>query len=142
MSSFTYRVIFKGKTDPGKDIASVKQALAGLFKTDAGAVEKLFSGQPVVIKKDIDQDTANQYQAALKKIGAHCEVELDYDTSLEVVHNDAPKEIVMMACPKCGFEQEKALTCFRCGIAIEKYQKRVEEQEAKKPRPADEEKPD
>ncbi len=126
MSSFTYRVIFKGETDPNKDVGSVKQALAGLFKIDAGAVEQLFSGQPVVIKKDIDQATANQYQAALEKIGAYCQVELDYDTSLEVVDNDVPKETVMMACPKCGFEQEKALICLRCGIAIEKYQKRVE----------------
>jgi hypothetical protein len=27
----------------------------------------------------------------------------------------------MMTCPKCGYEQEQAETCIRCGIIIEKY---------------------
>ena len=45
-----------------------------MFKADAAKLAQLFSGKRVVIKKNIDQATANKYQAALQKAGAQCEV--------------------------------------------------------------------
>jgi uncharacterized protein YbjQ (UPF0145 family) len=67
-----YDIIFEGKTAPGKEIDSVKQALMKLLKADAGRVEQLFVGKPVSIRKNVDAATAEKYRKALEAAGALC----------------------------------------------------------------------
>jgi hypothetical protein len=67
-------VIYAGVLAAGHDAAQVKSDLARLFKTDAAGIERLFSGQPVIIKKGIDPQTAEKYRIALEKAGAICEI--------------------------------------------------------------------
>ncbi|HEY0635262.1 MAG TPA: hypothetical protein VGE00_07770, partial [Gammaproteobacteria bacterium] len=56
------------------DREQVKLNLAKLFKVEPARVEPMFSGKRVVIKAQLDQATAQKYQAALKSAGAICEV--------------------------------------------------------------------
>jgi hypothetical protein len=72
-----YQVVFEGKLTGERPLEEVKRNLAALFKMKAEQVEALFSGNPVVIKRDIDQPTALKYQAAFKKAGAVCAVMAD-----------------------------------------------------------------
>lgn len=72
-----YQVIFEGKLTGERPLDEVKRNLAALFKMKAEQVDALFSGKPVVIKRDIDQATALKYQAAFKKAGAVCTVTAD-----------------------------------------------------------------
>lgn len=65
-------LVFDGKLAPGKDGGAVRQALMKLLKTDAEGVERLFSGSPVTIKKDLDPDTAARFQEAFETTGALC----------------------------------------------------------------------
>ncbi|MBN1379378.1 MAG: hypothetical protein JXA04_09085 [Gammaproteobacteria bacterium] len=67
-----YQVVFDG-TLTGK-IASdkVKQNLAAMFKMSATQVEALFSGKPIVIKRNVDEDTATKYKLAFQNAGAIC----------------------------------------------------------------------
>ncbi|MGB2248851.1 MAG: hypothetical protein ACPH3N_14335 [Alcanivorax sediminis] len=72
MSEARFHVVFAGQLVKGADPDTVKANLGRLFKMDAARVEKLFSGQPVVLKKDADQATAMKFRAALKQAGAEC----------------------------------------------------------------------
>ena len=74
MSDARYHIVFAGQLVKGADPDTVKANLAKVFKMDAARVEKLFSGQPVVLKKDADQATAMKFRAVLKQAGAECEL--------------------------------------------------------------------
>lgn len=74
MSDARYHIVFAGQLVKGADPAAVKANLGKLFKLDGGRVEKLFSGQEVVLKKDADQATAMKFRAVLKQAGAECEL--------------------------------------------------------------------
>lgn len=74
MSDARFHIVFSGKLVGGADLATVKSNLGRLFKMDSARVEKLFSGQPVVIKKDADQPTAMKFRALMKQAGAECEI--------------------------------------------------------------------
>ncbi|WP_250458804.1 hypothetical protein [Microbulbifer litoralis] len=70
MSQPTYSVIFRGDLLPGYTAGDVKANLARLFKAGPAAVEKLFSGRPLAIKKGLPKAKAEQLQATLAKLGA------------------------------------------------------------------------
>lgn len=70
MADSDYRVVFEGQIAEGFSIGMVKKNLAKLFKADAERIATIFSGQAVVLKRNIDHPTALKYQAALQKAGA------------------------------------------------------------------------
>lgn len=74
MSGDMYEVAFRGEIADGADAEQVKAAVGKMFKADAAKLAHLFSGKRVVIKKNIDQQTAMKYQSALQKAGAVCEI--------------------------------------------------------------------
>mgnify|MGYP003625782622 CR=1 FL=1 len=66
----TYRVYFAGEVLEGHNAAEVRANLGKLFKADAATLDKLFSGQPQLVKRDCDKATALKYKQALEKSGA------------------------------------------------------------------------
>jgi hypothetical protein len=74
MTHNTYDVSFSGVLVEGSDLSQVKNNVAKLFKTDVQKIEVMFSGKRVVIKRDLNQQTAMKYQSAMKNIGAICDV--------------------------------------------------------------------
>lgn len=70
MESEKFNLVFKGEILPRQDVQEVKQNMASLFKLPMATVEKLFSGQPIVLKKSLDLTAANRYRVAIKKAGA------------------------------------------------------------------------
>lgn len=89
MSEELYEVAFSGVIIEGADIEQVKAKVGAMFKADAAKLAHLFSGKRVVIKRDIDQATANKYKSALTNAGAVCEVK-----SLSEVVSSAPEPVV------------------------------------------------
>ncbi len=75
MTSINYSVVFEGKIAVGRELGEVKRNLSSLFQIDEGQVDRLFTGQPVSIKKEIDYQTALKYKDALERAGAICRVE-------------------------------------------------------------------
>lgn len=65
-----FEVVFDGKTMPNRNVDDVKAALAQLFKSSPATIEKLFSGQPIAIKKSVDYQSALRYIGAMKEAGA------------------------------------------------------------------------
>ena len=74
MSDELYEVAFSGKISDGADLGEVKARLGGMFKADESKLTQLFSGKRIVIKKNIDKQTAIKFHTALKRAGAECEV--------------------------------------------------------------------
>jgi len=76
MSNDLFEVAFSGGIADGSDPAQVRANIGKMFKADAAKLNQLFSGNRVVIKKNIDRQTAMKYQTAMKKAGAICEVKM------------------------------------------------------------------
>lgn len=69
-----FDVLFRGDIVPGQSLPAVKSALAQLFKATDDRIDAMFSGKPVVIKSNVDEETAKRYQALMKKSGAVAQV--------------------------------------------------------------------
>lgn len=64
-----YQLVFKGECVSGVDENTARQQAKALFKASDAQVEKMFSGGRVVIRNNLDGQTAQKYQGALKKNG-------------------------------------------------------------------------
>lgn len=69
-----FRLLFRGEILEGQHKAVVKKRLAKLLGIDEDRASRLFTGKPVVIKKDADRATAARYQAEFKSAGARLRV--------------------------------------------------------------------
>lgn len=67
-----YQVVFDGTLTGKIGLDKVKKNLAAVFKMNAAQVEALFTGNPVVIKRNVDEATAKKYVQAFQKAGAKC----------------------------------------------------------------------
>jgi len=69
-----FQIIFFGRAVADLSVEQLKINIAKLYKTEVKNIESLFSGQTVVIKDNLDKDTADKYAAVFRKQGAQCEV--------------------------------------------------------------------
>lgn len=67
-----FNVVFRGEILPGKDAGEVKKRLRILLKTDADAIEKLFAGGPVVVRRHVDEATGLKFEKVFSTAGAVC----------------------------------------------------------------------
>ena len=74
MSDQLFEVAFSGQISEGANLEEVKARVGKIFNADDAKLAQLFSGNRIVIKKNIDQATAVKYQTALNRAGAECEV--------------------------------------------------------------------
>ncbi len=90
MEETSYNLIFRGVIADGHDAETVRKNIAELFKVSENKVERLFSGHPVTVKKNIDKATVLKYQSAFKKAGALCSVEPFSDTDKKSPAEEEP----------------------------------------------------
>ena len=74
MEADRYKIVFRGKLQAGKSLEEVKQNMARVFKLGPDAIDKLFSGKSVVMKKNLDRQQALKFKTAIQKAGAECGV--------------------------------------------------------------------
>lgn len=74
MAEGPFQIVFRGETTGAYPVATVKEQLAALFRMPGERVEALFSGKPVVVKKNVDEATARRLEQAFARAGAVCEV--------------------------------------------------------------------
>jgi uncharacterized membrane protein YhaH (DUF805 family) len=88
MSEPRYKIVFDGALQPGVDITTAKLNLADLFKSDVAAIERLFNGSTVALKRDLSHSDAQTYLQALGKTGidARIEPETTVELNLADVH--------------------------------------------------------
>lgn len=92
MSNPQYEVVLKGVL-AGFDSQQAQADFAALFSLDADKVTRMFAAPRTVLKKGIDQETANKYIARLSTIGVEAVVEAIavVPESLSLVPIDEPE---------------------------------------------------
>ncbi|OPA96307.1 hypothetical protein BFW87_08210 [Pseudomonas fluorescens] len=75
MSDNRFKIVFDGTLLPGVESTTAKLNLAELFKSDVAAIEKLFTGRPVALKRDLSRSDAETYLTALKNAGVDARIE-------------------------------------------------------------------
>ena len=74
MSDELFEIAISGEILDGENSADVKARVGKMFNADEAKIAHLFSGNRIVIKKNVDQQTAEKYKIALNKAGAVCEI--------------------------------------------------------------------
>ncbi|MDR9424646.1 MAG: hypothetical protein RI567_05105 [Marinobacter sp.] len=64
-----FQLVFKGECAPGTDTETARSNAKTLFKASVEQLDRMFSGQPVVIRNKLEQVQAEKYQAVLQKHG-------------------------------------------------------------------------
>lgn len=66
----TFDIYFRGEIMRDADPDVVRAGVARLFKVEGSAVDKLFSGKPLRVKRAVDAEKASRYRATFREIGA------------------------------------------------------------------------
>jgi hypothetical protein len=90
MSEQKYELAFYGKLVEGCSLQQTKEQVAQLFKTGVDQIERMFTGNRVVIRNKLDAETASKYIIALRKRGALCQIEEMGKPGSEVTLSDTP----------------------------------------------------
>lgn len=69
MSEQKFQVVVNGALTGEAESGQVKRNIANLFKTSLEKVEPMFSGRKLAVKKGLDRETAQKYQAAIVQAG-------------------------------------------------------------------------
>lgn len=64
-----FQLVFKGECTPGTDPATARNNAKTLFKATAEQIDRMFSGQPVVIRNKLEEVQAEKYRLVLQKHG-------------------------------------------------------------------------
>jgi hypothetical protein len=70
----TYSFVVTGEIVEGQTLDAVKDNLEKFIKLDRKTLHGIFAKKNVVLKKDIDQETAEKYKKAFTKCGAICKI--------------------------------------------------------------------
>jgi hypothetical protein len=70
----SYMLVFDGTISEGFQVEDVKKNLETVLKANQKQIERLFSKPEVVIKKNVDYESAMKYQKAMQKAGTICKV--------------------------------------------------------------------
>ena len=77
MSDNRFKIVFDGALLPGVESTTAKLNLAELFKSEVEAIEKLFTGRPVALKRDLSHPDAQTYLTALHNAGVDARIEAE-----------------------------------------------------------------
>ncbi|MGP4842893.1 hypothetical protein ACTXGQ_02075 [Marinobacter sp. 1Y8] len=70
-----YQLVFRGECTPETDEATARANAMALFKATVDQVDRMFSGQRVVIRNKLDEAQAGKYEAVLRKHGMIARIE-------------------------------------------------------------------
>lgn len=134
MTEKRYNLVFEGKIAQGQTPAEVKKKLGAMLKLDAKGVGQIFSGRPVIIKKEMDSQTAAKYKQAFESAGAVARVEeasgaKAAEPQTPDLKQKAGAEPELAACPQCGYKQRPAVHCIKCGAVMDPQAKQAKEAE-------------
>ena len=106
MSEPRYKIVFDGALQPGVDITTAKLNLADLFKSDVAAIERLFNGRTVALKRDLSHSDAQTYLQALSKTGIDARIEAE--TTIELNLSDVHEHSAAIAEPDSPYAPPRA----------------------------------
>jgi uncharacterized membrane protein YhaH (DUF805 family) len=84
MATTLFKIVFAGQLRDGVDLQTAKLNLARLFGSEVVAVEKLFNGETVTLKRGLTETDAQTYLDTLRDAGIEAQVEADPALSLNL----------------------------------------------------------
>ncbi|MBC3957855.1 DUF805 domain-containing protein [Pseudomonas triticifolii] len=100
MADTHFKIVFEGQVRPGVELEVAKANLARLFSSETAAVEKLFSGHPVALKRGLPHEEAERYMNALNEAGVEARIEPDPAISLSIDKKEVQPPASPYAPPK------------------------------------------
>lgn len=86
MAEQRYDLSYRGLLSPGADPEETRRRLGAIFKLNEAGLDRLFTGKPVIVKRDVDAQTAAQFERLFGQAGAQLTVlALDAAAPPEVV---------------------------------------------------------
>ena len=70
-----YNLVYAGVVADGHNLSVVKDGIAELFDIPIEKAEKLFTGKRMILKQNLDLETAQQYYRTIEAKGAICQIE-------------------------------------------------------------------
>jgi len=70
-----YNLVYAGVVADGHNLSVVKDGIAKLFDIPIEKAEKLFTGKRMILKQNLDLETAQQYYRTIEAKGAICQIE-------------------------------------------------------------------
>jgi membrane associated rhomboid family serine protease len=126
MSENLFKVVFRGEVGFDFEEDEVKANLQQMSGFSREKVDRLFSGQTHVLKKDVDREAAGRLCDALVRVGALAEIEpmtiSQPAAGPRPAGSAATRGAAPFSCPACGFVQEKGEACISCGIFFARYE--------------------
>jgi hypothetical protein len=74
MADQRYDLSYRGLLRPGADPEETRRRLGAIFKLNEAGLERLFTGKPVVVKRDVDAATAAHFERLFAQAGAELSV--------------------------------------------------------------------
>lgn len=109
-----YQVVFSGMAVSDVEPGTVRERFREKFRLPEQKFEQLFSGDHIVVQKDISWKEARRYQQLMTELGAACEIlPLEQETDDRETRPTFP-------CPECRTIQSQD-TCEKCGFDIKSY---------------------
>lgn len=75
MAEQRYDLSYRGLITPGADPEETRRRLGAIFKLNASGLERLFTGKPVIVKRDVDAATVAQFERLFAQAGAELTVD-------------------------------------------------------------------
>lgn len=107
-----FQLVFRGECVPGTDPATARSNAKALFKASVEQVDRMFSGQPVVIRNRLEEQQAEKYRGVLRKHGMVAHVQPMEGTSQPAPRptpDAAPRDRTAVQAGTRKVEPEKSL---------------------------------
>jgi uncharacterized membrane protein YhaH (DUF805 family) len=85
-----FKIVFEGQLRTGVELETARLNLAQLFKSDVSAIDRLFTGQPVTVKRGLTHDDAQRYLKALNDAGVEGRIESEQPVAWTLEEIEAP----------------------------------------------------
>lgn len=124
-----YQVLFNGEIAEDASLDVVRENLARELGLDDRKAKQLFSGRTVVIRSQLEQSEAQNWQSKLAELGAVCRIKnfmpkpdtADFRVDKGSQSDEMMRDITAahLECPRCGHMQLDSSHCARCGVDLE-----------------------
>jgi uncharacterized membrane protein YhaH (DUF805 family) len=109
MAPTLFKIVFEGQLRHGVERQTAQLNLAQLFNSDVAAVDKLFDGNPVALKRGLKKDDAEAYLKVLNDAGLDARIEADEIIVLNIDEVDGtPLPISPFAPPPSPYAPPRA----------------------------------